>query len=369
MTPYIIKALQTNDSVFVNGLGSFVKKYEPAHIEGNSILPPRFTVSLDPNCDHDEIAFTNFVCREKQCLLTKANAELNEWVSQLKTALQNNKSVTYDDFGTFTINNKGILTFEGNDIAELNIEFEGMNAISTEGIATVPEPVETPAEEEEEIKPVWIPEPEPVAETPTPEPVETPAEEPSAVETPAVEDDEDDDVEVVRPKCKRRWWWLLLVVLLLAALGAAGYLFRSQLQQTYQTVTEKIFHKTEPAEEPAETVSESTDNAESIEVVEQTTEEEAAPEVYTPAVTGTTANGNFRYIDFESGHYYAIAGSFPSEKDIETHIRQKGLDQYDLYLVRQSGNPNIRVCIGIFDTEDEATTFAKNINPHYWVLK
>ena len=54
---------------------------------------------------------------------------------------------------------------------------------------------------------------------------------------------------------------------------------------------------------------------------------------------------------------------------MERHIRQKGLYQYSPVIVKQDGAKNLRVCIGIFDTEEEAEQFAKGVNPGYWVLK
>ena len=92
-------------------------------------------------------------------------------------------------------------------------------------------------------------------------------------------------------------------------------------------------------------------------------------EPYTPEVIKKTADKKYDYIQFESGHFYAIAGSFPNEGDAVRHIRQKKLDQYSPVLVKQDGAKNLRVCIGVFDTEEEAETFAKGINSSYWVLK
>jgi hypothetical protein len=104
-------------------------------------------------------------------------------------------------------------------------------------------------------------------------------------------------------------------------------------------------------------------------VDESETDEEPVAEVYTPEVIKQTADGKYDYIRFEPGHYYAIAGSFPGEADVLRHIRQKNLDQYSPKIVLQDGVKNLRVCIGIFDTEEEAEQFAKGINSGYWVLK
>ena len=88
-----------------------------------------------------------------------------------------------------------------------------------------------------------------------------------------------------------------------------------------------------------------------------------------PAAFKQTADGKYDYIRFEPGRYYAIAGSFPAESDVLRHIRQKHLDQYSPKIVVQDGVKNLRVCIGVFDNEEEAETFAKGVNDSYWVLK
>ena len=166
---------------------------------------------------------------------------------------------------------------------------------------------------------------------------------------------------------------MLLALLLLAALGAAGYLFRDKLTPVYENVKEK-FSKKEKVETPTE--------AETIEVVtpveeaeEMLPEEEPVEEVaeetpaYTPEVVKRTADDKYPYIRYESGHYYAIVGSLPSEGDAVRHIRNRGLDKYEPKLVMQNGVGNIRVCIGIFDSEEEAEAFAKGIGLKYWILK
>ncbi len=199
-------------------------------------------------------------------------------------------------------------------------------------------------------------------------------------ERPETEDErpetEDDESQVANRKshtAHRKWLWWLLVLLLLAALGAAGYLFRDKLTPVYENVKEK-FSKKEKVETPteAETVKVVTpvEEAEEMEPEEEPVEEvaEETP-AYTPEVVKRTADDKYPYIRYESGHYYAIVGSLPSEGDAVRHIRNRGLDQYEPKLVMQNGVGNIRVCIGIFDSEEEAEAFAKGTGLKYWILK
>ena len=419
MIHYIIKALQQAESIYVNDLGTFSLHYESARIEGEKLLPPRNVVTLDTKTGDDNLGFTNFICREKQCLLTEANREITQWVEELKNALAHNKSVSFEDFGTFSLDSKGRLTFEALDIPDLNIEFEGMPALSlnvtdipteepednepqTEEIKTeepvaIEEPIaaEEPAvteQQTEDIKteePVAIEEPiaaeEPEVTEQQTEDIKT--EEPVAIEEPIAaeepeeakpqeEEAENEDSEVEEtdnpeetetPKKRRSLWWLytLLVLLLLAALG---YIFRDKIQEIIRPVFDRLFHKEVEMTEPDEidTTSTAAYPEDTTAVVESDTLPEETP--YEPEVVKTSSAG-YPYIRFEQGHYYAIAGSFLSEKEVLAHIRAKHLDEYSPKLVLQEGAPNIRICIGIYDTEEEAEAFAKSINPKYWVLK
>ncbi len=435
MIPYIIKALQQKESVCVNDLGTFSVHYVPARISGKEILAPHNDVTLDTNIDHDEIAFTNFVGMEKKCLLTQANQEITNWVENLQTALANNKSITYDGFGTFALSDKGKVSFTCEHIPELNEEFEGMGAIVVGAPITIEttdnsnlEEEQQPAEAVAEPTPEPIPEEEPViyrstiledeqqpAEVvaePTPEPIpeeepviyrstileeeqtstdnvstaetSTEAIEPTEVAEPITKDVEDieeaeneDNTESIESdgedeissnnanKKSHKWIWILIVLLLLGAIAACGYLFKDKITPVYEQLKSKIA-KTEETVEPKN--EESSNEESSIEEpVEEETIEETAP--YSPEIIKSSADGKYQYIHFENGHYYVIAGSLPNEADAELHIRQRGLDKYEPKLLLQDGVGNIRVCIGIYDTEEEAENYAKSISPKYWVLK
>ncbi len=363
MIHYIIKALQQAESIYVNDLGTFSLHYEPARIEGEKLLPPRNVVTLDTKTDDDNLGFTNFICREKQCLLTETNREITQWVEELKNALANNKSISFEEFGTFSQDSKGRLTFEALDIPDLNIEFEGMPELSlnVSDIST-----EEPDDNEPQTEDVKIEEPisvkEPIS---TEEPDDaTPQEEETETEDSEVEDT-DNTEETETPKKRRSLWWLFTLILLLI-LATLGYIFRNKIQDIIRPVFERFTHKeveaTKPEEIDSDTVSFTEEDTTAV------TDTAVVEEPYEPEIIKSSSAG-YPYIRFEQGHYYVIAGSFPSEKDVLAHIRAKHLDEYSPKLVLQDGAPNIRICIGIYDTEEEAETFAKSINPKYWVLK
>ena len=511
MINYIIKALLNDNSIFINDLGTFTKQYQSARFDGDTILPPQYIVNLTVKDDQpDGTEFINLLCREKQCRITEAAAEISHWVEELKTALENNKSVSFDNFGTFSLSDKGVIQFVCDHIDEINREFEGMGVVrlgargdDMEEVQEMNEVQEVNEEEErirgeeerrlqEEAEQRLREEEERLAREAEEKRLQEEAEQrlreaeeqerlakeaeerrlqeeaeqrlreeeerrareaeekrlqeeeeqrrreeeerrareaeekrlqeeaeqrlreaeeqerlakeaeerrlqeeaeqrlreaEENVNTEEVQEahvvQEVQDAKVVHEstdtdgdngdgnipteeKKKHRSLWWLFVLLILIALGVMGYLFRQQLLTVFNNLKEKITAPKEAVvtEEP-ETVAEDTIAYDET-VAEDTVSE---PEVYTPEVVRNTANGNYPVIRFEQGHYYVIAGSLPNEQDAVRHIKQRNLDQYEPKLVTQSGVSNLRVCIGIFDTEEEAESFAKNVNPKYWVLK
>ena len=197
------------------------------------------------------------------------------WVDELLSALQHNKSVTYEGFGTFMLDKKGNISFESAVVPQLNSQFEGMEPIDIKnvGVAVVEddEPVKV-VEPVEEPEPVM--EPEPIAE-PEPEYAETFQEtslqpEPESIVEPEPvganndspedetddetddekddkaikndeeeddDDDEEEDDEDEKKHHKLAWLWILL--LLLVALGALGFVFRDKITSFYHQWKDK----------------------------------------------------------------------------------------------------------------------------------
>lgn len=433
MITYILKTLQNEDHVFIERLGSFKLNLCHAKIEGETIQPPHYEVVFEhTDSEENHFTLTNLISREQHCLFTQANEQVNAWVSELLTALQNNKSVTYEDFGTFMLDKKGNISFESAVIPQLNSLFEGMEPIDLKQINAVPvvaepepesqifrepecaddtqiqdesepESVEEIVEEKdnmhiqvesvEESESQIVRGPEcanndtsvEVESEPEQQPIEESVEvnEDSHIQVKPVdqtdEEDEDDDEddeyedddETGEKKHHLAWLWILL--LLIAVLAAVGFVFKDKLWNYYQQWKEKkqpVEQVVEPQETPEATAT-IDEVTEPVEPVEETIEpeQESEPEVFTPTVIKQSSDGKYDYIRFEKGHYYVIAGSFPNESDVIRHIRQKKLDQYSPKILKQDGVSNLRVCIGIFDTESEAESFAKGINSGYWVLK
>lgn len=103
------------------------------------------------------------------------------------------------------------------------------------------------------------------------------------------------------------------------------------------------------------------DTTDSVSVKKSLTTDEA------PGTLSSTTE--FPKTFFQKGKYYVIAGSFISENDAAIHIKERSLQHLNPLLLYQEGNNRIRVCIGIYDNENEANAFVNKTNRNYWVLK
>ena len=439
----IIRALQTEESVYLSSLGIFRCVRKEASINDNKITPPQVIIQFQEDKEANGFAFATKLSQWEQITIVDAYEMCNRWIDELKAAINNNQSITYDNFGTFRRGKKEEIIFESSYIQELNLEFEGMNplvitptGIISEETTEVVEDQETP--QAETTPPQVILEPEvletlptendsnapieekdrqegEIAEVEAPESAETmPLETSTTIETenqlenndcqPEIEeskteevpesedtqeiedededkDDDDDDDDDNKGKRKRRWEVWLFILIILASIGVLAALFDDELVHLYQKIIDKKETNTELT-----TPSDTTDNEEISslettsneeleeeveeveEVIEPSTEETIVQEVKSNS-NPTATNENIPIIDFESGKFYVIAGSFIKQSDAELHIKQKSLQRYNAKIVKQNGNNRLRVCIGIFDTENEAINFAAKIDKNYWVLK
>ncbi len=368
---YLIKALCEKDSVFVNNLGLFRKEYESAQIKKGMITPPGYKLVYDPEFDGNGFAFTMFVSQKGGLLITEATTQIDQWVMQLKNALDHNKSVSFENFGTFAKNEQGVISFLCDRIAELNVEYEGM------------EPIELGKEESEENDDRELVNDIKDFQEDTKETEEDTIEKDNVEKELEDEENEEDEGDEGDEKGKKKKGWIIwvIILLLLASLAAAAYYFREQLTGLYQQYfgskgTEQVVE--EPIQDitPVATGTIDTDNAsDSLILEEDTIYEVTNPEsieekaISENPVTSQLPDGEKFFIDYEKGKYYVIVGSFRSEKEVRQHIESRKLEQYNPKVVLQPNSKNMRICIGVFGTEAEADSYGRSTGLNYWVLK
>ncbi|MCQ2285506.1 MAG: hypothetical protein MJZ76_01360 [Bacteroidales bacterium] len=351
----IIKILNRNNSLYINELGKISKEFIPAKISEGKIEPPHNIVTYSNEDGGTGFEFVSFVAQEEGLSLLEADTKIKEWTDKIKEEVAKNGRYQIANFGTFSQENDK-MSFESAFIPELNIEYEGMCALSL----------------------------------------------------PKVTEKE--------KKSSHKAGIIIFILILLASLGIAGYIFRDQVMpKLYELIDKVIPSKTLPAIKGDGTANElsqenflpniiweetkeeemvvvpylpqSSDNEmiDEIDEINEATyaeeviiEEESAVEL--PAENSTTTMENspkpatskatkeYPKINYQKGKYYAIAGSFCTEKDANLHAQYKDNSSYNPQLLYQEGSKNIRVWVGVFDTEAEALDY-KEKHPKVWILE
>ncbi|MEG1555932.1 MAG: hypothetical protein RR356_04320 [Bacteroidales bacterium] len=397
---YIIEVLKKEDSVFVNELGLFKKIFVSAKITQNFIEPPQNKIELDPDYDGNGFAFTLFVSQNAQIRIMDADESIGTWVSDLKTAIENNKSIHFENFGVFSKNSNGTIFFECDPVLDLNREFEGMvnidiqsqlnEEIKKEPIFEKPEPITeiphvvidiTENKTEEFEQPIdnkenrttdipFYPIPQ--------EPVMEISEEKNSYTT----DSSNFPFETTEPAFNKKEENktkfsdnLFFILVILISLISLVLLFKDNFIQYYQDYQLKnnqikhldnlhlgeedlnIYEKEIPIEE--EVIETPASNAAPItSSVEQSNQQETANQI-----------NDIQQIKFEEGKFYVIIGSFPNHQQAIKHIQERKMQKYNPQLLQQDHVRNIRICAGIFNSEAEANTHGKTLGINYWVLK
>ena len=249
-----------------------------------------------------------------------------------------------------------------------------------------PEPESEPIiEPDPDVEPEPVTEPEPIVEaeplaesdgrdatscvSATDESESAPDTEPESVEEPeSVPETESETDEEPEPESKKHWGWIVFVVVLLAAIGVLGWFFKDNILDFYhqkfdrQTITDTtMMVKENPQPAVTDTVAE-TDTIGYVE--EEPVTEEPATEAKPFDIN------NLEHIQYEKGKYYLVHGSFSQEADCARHIRSHHFETYAPMVLHQSGSSRMRVCLGVFNSETEATQFAESHNiKDAWTLK
>lgn len=391
----LIAALREDDTVYVNDLGLFRKVFTRAHVEEKQVFPPRYSVLLDAEEEGSGYAFILFVSKTENIRIVDADLAIRRWVEQLTEELHKGKIVAVEGFGTFSMKKNKLEFTAAPEIPELNMEFEGMEPIdiqkypkqkhpdrtevlppfeAEEPVAehepvAEPEPIiePEPVVEKEpepiiEPEPIAEPEPEPIIE---PEPVVEPEPEPIAEPEPVIEPEpivepepveEPEPITEPEPEPKKHWGWIVFVVVLLAAIGVLGWFFKDNILDFYHQKFDKqvVADTVTVVEETLEpVVTDTLVEADTIGCVE----EEPVMEEHAPEVKPFDIN-NLEHIQYEKGKYYLVHGSFSQEADCARHIRSHHFETYAPTVLHQRGNSRMRVCLGVFNSEAEATQFA-----------
>lgn len=357
----IIQFLQNEDALFINDLGLIKKVYVEARLENGTIYPPHFRLELQEFNVGNGFAFVLFVSKNEQLRIVEADMAIKHWLEEVKNRIKENGKADFEGFGTF-FKSKDQLVFESTIIPELNLDFEGMDAISLkEPISTS---IETTANEGSETSAEeTIAEKEEIEEEKIEEKEKTEAEETQL------------EKEVELPHRKKRSYrtmsLILFIVLILGALVFIFYLFKDVLElqwHTYQWKKEiypqQVDTTLQHTREVAADFSEDSLHVSEIEGDTLFHHEESTFDYLAEKKNAST----LQKIDFESGKFYVIAGSFDTERRATEHAYLKEKQGLTPMLLYQAGTSKIRICIGIYSTEEEAFRSIE-YSKDFWILK
>jgi len=326
--PTLIRTLLGENSVTITGLGTFFVKKLPTHIKDDIIFPPQNIIEFEYSKEVEGFDFVSKLSKWEQIRIDEAQSQILEWLDLLETGLNHNKSIFFDDFGTFSKNEAEQIIFQSVMNFQLNIENEG-------------------------FEPVLAPSNKNILTEPT----------------------KDKRIVLVKKAKKRDKRWFLLTIFVAASVLCVLFI-KNLLPDFYQTV----FSKKDKAVAMNYTATEAVadlNSTEEKEVSEIVTVNNSENNNHSNALEDPAENQNLItmpesndiYTSFQEGKYYVIAGSFLKEDDALRHIKQKKLEQYNAKLVIHPQNKRLRVCIGIFDNEKDAEQFAVQVDKNYWVLK
>jgi nucleoid DNA-binding protein len=323
ITHHIVRALLEEESVIISGFGTFSVQNNPSRIQDDIVFPPQTIVAFEYSKGADGFSFVNKLSQWKQIRIDKAQTEIMEWVNLLEKGLENNKTVFYDDFGTFSKEPSGRIIFQGITHSQFNIENEG-------------------------LEPVFLP----------------------------LKNNKDDVTNHIKPKKDKRdilvkkrkkldWVWFSVTIAATVIL-LFGLFFKEQLFHFFlKNAVKEVITDTPYIPLVVEIDSNTLDT-----IIDEVIEDilyEPRENVASKSVPLEEANDI--YVPFREGLFYVIAGSFAKEEDALRHIQQKKLDKYNAKIVVQPTNSRHRVCIGVFENEKDAVSFATLIDKNYWVLK
>ena len=325
--PNLIRALLEENSVTITGLGTFFVKKLPSHIKDDIIFPPQNIIEFEYSKEVEGFDFVSKLSKWEQIRIDEAQAQILKWLNLLETGLNQNKSIFFDDFGTFSKNETGQMVFQSVINFQLNIENEGLEPLivhsKTNNIGIIDEPIK------------------------------------------------DKRIVLAKKTKKHDKVWFVLTILATAMLLCVLFL-KDQLPDFYQT----IFSKPEQAIAENDTTVEDValivkmgEDAIDSDIADDTNLKPDAINIEHTYITTTLPESKDIYLPYQEGKYYVIAGSFIKEEDALRHIEQKKLANYNAKLIVHPQNLRVRVCIGVFDNEKDADKFATQIDKNYWVLK
>lgn len=349
----IIEFLKDENSVFINDLGLFKKVYVGAQMVDGMIQPPHYHIILEKYDSGNGFAFILFVSKQEQLRIVEADMAIKHWLDDLKNRISATESAIYEGFGVFR-QGKDAFEFKSDFISALNIDFEGMESILLEP-ATIKIEQEKVPDNISDVPPTTVA-------------IEIP--ETAKIDEPTIE-----DTVLVEPpskKGKKIGSFILFIAIILGSIILMLYLFRDILELKWKEIKWKQENTEQPIVQSIDTSEIYQENAvlqeDSVSISEPQKDTIENAMIEPTVVDDSGVSKEFKKIHFEIGKYYVIAGSFDTEKRAFQHAALKQKQGFQPVFLYQEGTYKIRICVGIYQSEDEALRSIPQ-GADFWVLK
>lgn len=349
----IIEFLKDENSVYINDLGLFKKVYVGAKMVDGMIEPPNYRIILEKSDSGNGFAFILFVSKQEQLRIVEADMAIKHWLDDLINRISLTGSAIYEGFGVFR-KGKDDFEFKSDFISALNIEFEGMESISLE-LDPFEMEQKKGSDNSSDVPPYSI-----------------------AIEIPEVSKEDEKIIEATTPiecpsKNREKIGSLILFIgIILGSIILMLYLFRDILELKWKEIKWKQENTEQPIVQSIDTSEIYQENAvlqeDSVSISEPQKDTIENAMIEPTVVDDSGVSKEFKKIHFEIGKYYVIAGSFDTEKRAFQHAALKQKQGFQPVFLYQEGTYKIRICVGIYQSEDEALRSIPQ-GADFWVLK
>lgn len=143
----IRELLAKHTYISLPNIGSFIQKYEPAHLsnDGITFIPPKQSIIFDTSRTFNDEAIENYLCDKLSIEHSKAAEILAEFLNKTKDELNSGKEILFENVGSISKDKDGTINFK----QALDIEL----ATSTYGLTEF-EVTPTLSEKTDKPKPV-----------------------------------------------------------------------------------------------------------------------------------------------------------------------------------------------------------------------
>jgi nucleoid DNA-binding protein/flagellar basal body-associated protein FliL len=131
---YIIRELLLKQEVVLPGFGKFAGKRETAHVDNQTVNPPRQIVSFIRDTNSFALDLAVLVAAEEKVSEDEAAKAITAFVELANTELENKKKTTFPGIGTVSQTDAGVFAFEQSESATLLADSFGMPPVDLSAI-------------------------------------------------------------------------------------------------------------------------------------------------------------------------------------------------------------------------------------------